>query len=255
MRETLARWFECSSALVMNLRDYSSAENKKTRKAPGLVAHRGAWDASTPENTMAAFERARALGAWAIEFDVRFTRDGQAVVHHDADLRRLFGYPGKIADLTWRELTDLGVHLPRLEEVLSLKGLHFMIEVKTGLTAAQQKTLESHLQVLRPIEDYHLLSLDPGLVRVSKAFPGRAWILVGDMNVPALARAAFDQGLGGVAAHYVFVTNRWLRWLHERGLKAGAGFVPTRNLYYREWNRGLEWVFTNTLPALKTVSN
>lgn len=255
MKDTLARWFECSSALVMNLRNYPNPESTKAPSAPGLVAHRGVWSTSTQENSMAAFERARDLGAWAIEFDVRFTRDGQPVIHHDADLMRFFGRSENIADHSLAELKSLGVNLPTLKEVLALKGLHFMIEVKTQLTTEQQHTLEAHLRGMRPLEDYHLLSLDPALVRLSPTLPGRSWILVGDMNVPALARAAEAQSLGGVAAHYLFVTDYWVRWLKERGMKAGAGFVPTRNLYYREWSRGLDWVFTNSLPQIKNVSN
>lgn len=255
MKATLAGWFECSSALVMNLRHYPRPENRKAGHPPGLVAHRGAWNRSTTENTLAAFERAKALGAWAVEFDIRFTRDGQAIVHHDADLRRFFDRTEKVADLTWQDTVELGVQLTRLTDVLALKDLHFMIEVKTALTREQQETLESHLRPFRAIDDYHLLSLDPELVRLSPTLPGRAWILVGDMNVPALARAAEAKGLGGVAAHCLFMTDHWIEWLHERRMGAGVGFVPTPNLYNREWNRGIDWVFTNSLARLKNVSN
>jgi len=50
-----------------------------------VVAHRGASKAER-ENTLAAFRRAGAMGADAVELDVRRTRDGVLVVHHDADL-------------------------------------------------------------------------------------------------------------------------------------------------------------------------
>ncbi len=50
-----------------------------------IIAHRGNSSACH-ENTMAAFERAVADGADAIEFDVRLTQDLQWVVHHDADI-------------------------------------------------------------------------------------------------------------------------------------------------------------------------
>lgn len=47
-----------------------------------VVAHRGASRAER-ENTVAAFRRAREMGADAVELDVRRSRDGVLVVHHD----------------------------------------------------------------------------------------------------------------------------------------------------------------------------
>jgi len=59
-----------------------------------------------------------------------------------------------------------------------------------------------------------------------------------------------ERGLGGMAGHYLFMTNSLITQLHERGPKAGSGFLPTRNLFNREWARAVDWVFTNHLPAL-----
>lgn len=50
-----------------------------------VIAHRGA-SAAAPENTIAAFELARALGADWVELDARRTADGAVVVHHDDTL-------------------------------------------------------------------------------------------------------------------------------------------------------------------------
>lgn len=62
---------------------------------PWLVAHRGG-SALAPENTFPAFDRAAALGADALEIDVRLTLDGAVVVFHDEDTERLTGEPGTI---------------------------------------------------------------------------------------------------------------------------------------------------------------
>lgn len=48
-------------------------------------AHRGA-SAAAPENTVAAFAAAVAMGADGVELDVRLTADGAPAVHHDAAL-------------------------------------------------------------------------------------------------------------------------------------------------------------------------
>ena len=53
---------------------------------PLVLAHRGA-SAVAPENTIAAFSKARELGADGVELDVRRSADGVLIVHHDADDR------------------------------------------------------------------------------------------------------------------------------------------------------------------------
>ena len=53
---------------------------------PLVFAHRGGG-ALAPENTLAAFDNGLALGADGLELDVRLSRDGVVVVHHDRDAR------------------------------------------------------------------------------------------------------------------------------------------------------------------------
>lgn len=89
------------------------------------VAHRGA-STEFRENTLPAFARALALGADAIELDVRVTRDGIVVVHHDEGVRRSpdEGVPVAIHGLSLAELrtVDLGdgTRVPTLDEVMEL---------------------------------------------------------------------------------------------------------------------------------------
>ncbi len=73
---------------------------------PWLVAHRGG-SLLAPENTLAAFDRGAALGADAIETDVRLTRDGVVVVFHDDDTARLLGAGGTVEERTLAELRQL----------------------------------------------------------------------------------------------------------------------------------------------------
>jgi glycerophosphoryl diester phosphodiesterase len=60
---------------------------RSTRGVPMVVAHRGD-SAHAPENTLEAARLGHAAGADAWELDVRLTRDGSAVVIHDASLAR-----------------------------------------------------------------------------------------------------------------------------------------------------------------------
>ncbi|HMG55621.1 MAG TPA: glycerophosphodiester phosphodiesterase, partial [Kofleriaceae bacterium] len=72
---------------------------RRTRGRPRVWAHRGD-SANAPENTMLAFDRARAAGADGIELDVRFDADHNVVVFHDSELARLTGRPGLMEQLS-----------------------------------------------------------------------------------------------------------------------------------------------------------
>jgi glycerophosphoryl diester phosphodiesterase len=63
-----------------------------------------------PENTVAAFDHGLAMGADGLELDVRLSRDGIVVVHHDPTLERTSSGRGRLADYTADELarTDVG---------------------------------------------------------------------------------------------------------------------------------------------------
>ena len=96
------------------------------RRPPGrpiTVCHRGA-SALAPENTLRAFELAIEAGVDMAELDVHLSADGELVVSHDQDLRRLTGRPLEVTELTAAELgrLDLGAGqgVPRLTEVFEL---------------------------------------------------------------------------------------------------------------------------------------
>lgn len=74
--------------------------------AQRIVAHRGAlkW---APENTLAAFDAAIALGAGCIEMDVRQTADGVLVLMHDRTINRTTDGTGAVEDLMLADLRGL----------------------------------------------------------------------------------------------------------------------------------------------------
>jgi glycerophosphoryl diester phosphodiesterase len=74
-----------------------------TADRPRVFAHRGG-SALAPENTIAAFDRGLAHGADGLELDVRLSRDGVVVVHHDRTLDRTTNLRGPLARLTAGEL-------------------------------------------------------------------------------------------------------------------------------------------------------
>lgn len=90
---------------------------RKPEKPPaGIlnIAHRGAR-AFAPENTLAAFRKAKTFGCQMVEIDVRLSKDGELIVHHDEQLTRCTDvkakFPGRcdysIWDFTYQELSSL----------------------------------------------------------------------------------------------------------------------------------------------------
>src|ERR1051326_5111070 len=76
--------------------------NSSNRRSFCVVAHRGDC-AHAPENTLPAFELAVQKKADAIETDVRLTKDGVAVLLHDASLKKTTGCDELVENLIWEE--------------------------------------------------------------------------------------------------------------------------------------------------------
>lgn len=120
-----------------------------------VVGHRGE-SAFAPENTLEALGRAVALGADAIEFDLRLTREGVAVVHHDATVDRTTDGSGPVAAKSLAELRELdagarfpggafrgkGIGVPTFEEVLAaFPETPCIIELKIAPVAQEARRL------------------------------------------------------------------------------------------------------------------
>src|SRR3954466_6713308 len=68
-----------------------------------VVGHRGA-PGEAPEHTLTAYRRAAAVGADAVECDVRLTRDGVLVCVHDRGVRSTSNGRGVVSALHLDEL-------------------------------------------------------------------------------------------------------------------------------------------------------
>jgi glycerophosphoryl diester phosphodiesterase len=131
---------------------------------PLIIGHRGA-SAVAPENTMAAFREAIAVGADGIEFDVRLARDGVPVVIHDSSLRRTGGLNKRVADLSSQEISKVDVgswfaprftneSVPSLSELFTLfqsNNASLYLEMKCDSPAEYKPLAEACCQM---IEEY-----------------------------------------------------------------------------------------------------
>jgi glycerophosphoryl diester phosphodiesterase len=120
-----------------------------------VIAHRGNRVRSA-ENTIEALSEAVELGADALEFDVRATSDGIAVLMHDPDLDRTTDGHGLLGSYTLSDLRTLNaaarapgragtasrVLIPSLEEVLDrFREIPLVVEVKERAAVAPTELL------------------------------------------------------------------------------------------------------------------
>ena len=149
-----------------------------------MVAHRGAWSTRSEQNTLAAFERAAAIGADAVELDVRRTADGRIVVVHDA---RIGGRPvGRLALAQLRERLAPG-QAPLLEEALERLAGEIAVDVELkdgGCVAEAMAIVARHLD---PAGSVVTSFRDSVLAEVARVAPeARTGLLLGPH--PALDR-------------------------------------------------------------------
>ena len=152
---------------------------------PLVYAHRGGA-ALAPENTIAAFDRGIAEGAGGLEFDVRLSRDGVPVVHHDLTLERTTNGRGPVSALTADELARLdaghhftsegrfpfrgqGIGVPRLEELVRrYSDAQLIVEMKDD-TAALAQAVVAVLRKAGALERAALASFYPRPVLAARA--------------------------------------------------------------------------------------
>ena len=134
-------------------------------------AHRGlhgtvGYDSFCAENSITAFARAKEKG-FGIELDVRVSKDGEVVVFHDADVKRITGAEGRVCDLTLAELQELSLMetndtVPTLKEVLELIDGTVPLLVELKETALDHTISEKTAEVLKDYKgDFIVESFSP----------------------------------------------------------------------------------------------
>lgn len=159
-------------------------------------AHRGVHGPGLPENSLGAFRAALDFGA-GIECDVRLSGDGEVMVIHDHELRRLCGLPIVVEDtfaeaLAAQKLCGTDEVMPWLSELLDLVvgRAPILIELKTcdGNAARLAEAVAADLA------DYS------GPVGVMSFDPKVSWWFA--RNVPYVRR-------GLVVSHRTGAVDRW----------------------------------------------
>jgi glycerophosphoryl diester phosphodiesterase len=177
-----------------------------------IIGHRGAAGLA-PENTVGGLQKALEHHVDMLEFDLRITQDGVAVLHHDPELTDGNGRRHQIAETTYKELKDHKSDLATLEEALDITDKSpLYIEVKPGVTT-------------EPI--VHILKGRPDTKRLFLASKSQATLLALHIALPEMPIIVIEPW-SGVRAHWrarqldtrlVSMNQRWLWWGFIRGFK------------------------------------
>lgn len=242
----------------------SQTEIEQIQELPAVIAHRG-YSSLFPENTLASFAGAMDIGVDYIELDVQLTKDGQVVVFHDDNLKRITGTEGAVGDYTLQELAMLdagswfspsfeGERIPTLKEVLeliSVSDCKVYLELKdigkvNGYEDAVIETAASCGMTGRCVfasfqYDYlaYIKGLDAGLQILYNTTSGQA-------TLPE----EFPADYYGLSAESVMPDT--IRAIHEAGKKAFVWTVNTPAAMQNVQDMGADGIVTN-YPGIAKV--
>lgn len=151
-------------------------ENSFLKKVP--IAHRGYHTPDMPENSLLSAENAIRHG-YAIELDIRITKDGHIIVFHDEYAERLIGLKGRIGKYTYDEIKDCnilgveGAHVPLFSDFLKFVDgrVPLLIELKACFGA--KNFVETVVKILRRYKgEYVIQTFNPfDLIKLKKIAP------------------------------------------------------------------------------------
>lgn len=122
-----------------------------------VAAHRGD-SIYYPENSLGAIKDAINEGANYVEIDLQETLDGQVVVFHDKNLKRLTGVNKNLSEMTYREIEALNLgknqKIPTFEEVLkTCKGkIKVLAELKPYYKSTRESLANKAINLIKNFE-------------------------------------------------------------------------------------------------------
>lgn len=209
-------------------------------RRPLRIGHRGAAG-THPENTLASFWQAAALGADGIEFDVQRTRDGQLVVLHDPTLDRTTNLSGFVRDLTlaevrqadagsWKGPQFAGERVPTLRELLRAVPSHLLLFLELKAGSLHYPGIEAEL--LRLLQEEGALgrtqvsSFDhQALYRLHQAAPDLPLGMLYACNLMDPVGLARQVGAAALHPAFQWITPDLVAWAHAAGLQVHAWTV------------------------------
>ncbi len=232
---------------------------------PFGMAHRGGRGPA-PENTEAAFANARSLGYLHLETDVHRSADGVLVAFHDGELGRVGDRSGRIAELTWAELSEIdlggGHRIPRLVDLLDAfpdarfnidpkadDAVELLVEAIRSADALDRVCVGSfsEARVARARD-----ALGPGLC-TSPGPSGMVKVLIAAILWPRWTPPYGCVQIPPVA-NGIPLSSRWLIGrLHRLGLQVHYWTINERDEMHRLLDNGADAIISDEIELLREV--
>ena len=235
---------------------------------PQLVAHRGGGKLA-PENTLAGMRTAHEHGFAAVEFDVKLSADGVAMLMHDDTLARTTNGSGLFRDFTaarlaaldagaWKGARFEGEPIPRFDAVMHYLASHRMLanveikpcegrEAETGGAVALLSELLAADHIHKPL----LTSFSvPALRAATIAAPSLPSALLVERYAKSDDDVLAELGCVALNCAWEAVEPSMLAHLHARGLHVMAYTVNDVAVAEQLFALGVDGIFTDALDVM-----
>ncbi|OON74698.1 glycerophosphodiester phosphodiesterase [Streptomyces tsukubensis] len=251
---------------------------------PTVVAHRGA-SAQAPENTLAAVDKAHALGFTWVENDVQRTKDGKLVVVHDDTLARTTDveqrYPDRapwnVKDFTAAEIAGLdaggwfspayeGARIPTLKQYLQRithNRQNLLLELKSpdlypGIEKETLRELRNDGWLDRRHVDGRLIIQSFSAPSVREVHAQRPDVKTGFLGTPSVAQlpeyAKFTDQINpshtGLDQAYVSAVHS-LKGPHDKPLELFTWTVDDKDTSVRLAGLGVDGIISNNPSVVR----
>lgn len=166
-----------------------------------IIGHRGARGLA-PENTLASIQKAIEHHVNEVEIDVRVTKDGVPILHHDPFLTDPDGSEHELEEHRFEELKQRKPDLATLDEALAAFDIPFYVEIKPDEPVKPiVKIIEKH-----PTKQLKLASFSQQtLLELQRALPEIDKIVIEKWSGVRATRHARQLG-----TRYISMNQKWL---------------------------------------------
>jgi glycerophosphoryl diester phosphodiesterase len=234
---------------------------------PRTCAHRG-FNSIAPENSLAAFGAAVAMGAEEIEFDLWFTKDGEVVSIHDSTLERVSNGFGNVWDHTLKELRELdfgakhgeafkGMRIPTFEDILKKFACHTVMNVHLKTEGERPEYLDKVVSLIRKYDCekyvYFMSGQDKLLKRLQCEYPDIPRCCGAGDGMWEIVERAIRYGCKKVQLYKGYFNKEMIDKAHENGIICNVFWSDDEKETEAFLDMGIDVILTNDYNKISQI--